>query len=86
MDARIDREVHLVNFPLADIISLGKVLIRIGLGATCLMYRLAIITGGACVPVLDVIPTQKTHLPVVVLFVGVGWRGDSTSHGCGWDC
>ena len=36
------------------------------------MSLFAIVTGGAGVPAWYVISTRKTHVPIVVVFVGVG--------------
>ena len=36
------------------------------------MYLFAIVTDGAGVPDRDVLSTLKTHVPIVVFFVGVG--------------
>ena len=44
------------------------------------MSLFAIVTGGAGVPARDVISTQKTHVPIVVVFVGVGCGVFSTVH------
>ena len=66
--------------------SYGGVLFCIGPSAPCLMSLFAIVTGGAGVPARDVISTRKTHVPIIVVFVGVGWRGCSTGYiGC-WYC
>ena len=40
----------------------------------------AIVAGGAGGPARDVISTRTTHVPIVVVFVGVGWRVCSTGH------
>ena len=50
------------------------------------MYLITIVTGGAGVPARDVLSTQKTRVPIVVVFVGVGCGVCSTVHiGC-WSC
>ena len=50
---------------------------------TCLVSLFVIVTGNAGVPARDVISTQKTHVPIVVVFVGVWCGVCSTVHiGC----
>ena len=72
-----------MNCPSADIISYGSVLFCIVLSAPCLMSLFVIVTGGAGVTAQDVISTRKTHVPIVVVFVGVGCVVCSTGHiGC----
>ena len=72
-----------MNCPFSDIISYGDVFFCIGLSATCLIYWFTIFTGGAGAPARDVILTRKTHVPIVVVFVGVGCVVCSTGHiGC----
>ena len=44
------------------------------------MSWFAIVTGGAGVPARDVISTQKTNVPIVVVFVGVGCGVCSNGH------
>ena len=56
----------------------------IGPSAPCLMSWFAIVTGGTGVPARDVISTRKTHVPIVVFFVGVGWSVCSTGHSVFW--
>ena len=63
--------------------SYSGILFYIGPSAPCLMFWFAIVTGGVGVPARDVISTRKTYAPIVVVFVGVGWRGCSTGYiGC----
>ena len=75
-----------MNLPSSDVISYGGVLFCIGPSAPCLMSWFAIVTGGTGVPARDVISTRKTHVPIVVFFVRVGWSVCSTGHSGCWYC
>ena len=61
-----------MNCPSADIMSYGGVFFCIGPSTPCLISWFEIVTGGAGVPAQDVISIGKTHVPVVVVIVGVG--------------
>ena len=82
-----------MNFASAEIIFYGGMLFYIGLSTPCLVSLFVIVTGGAGVTARDVISTQKTHVPFVVVFVGVGCEVCSTVHidcwsrsSIGWWC
>ena len=66
--------------PSADIMSYVGVLLYIVSIKPCLMSFFAIVTGVAGVPARDVISTRKTHVPIVLVFVGVGCGVCSTVH------
>ena len=75
-----------MNCPSGDIMSYASVLFCIGPSAPCLMSLFAIVTGGAGVPAREIISKRKKHVPIVVVFVGVGCGVCSTVHiGC-WSC